>query len=86
MTINNARLRALHTRLRALHEHIEEAAKELFKLSYSTDDWPIAPRTDTAFALGTMIGTMTKARGLLGRDIDDAEAKHDPAKGSGVDQ
>ena len=55
------RLKAVHGKLRtALHEVLE------------TKDMLDGASTDTLLAIGEALGIISKAKGLLGRDIDQA--------------
>jgi hypothetical protein len=58
-----AALEAIHARLRATHD-------EVLDLVYSESALHTMS-TDTAAALGYAVGCISKAKALLGRDIDD---------------
>jgi hypothetical protein len=72
--MDSARLKALHAVLRASYDaliRIREAGL------------PDGVGTDTAFAIGEATGVLSKAKGLLGRDIDDVRRSSSGASQDG---
>lgn len=53
-----------------VHKVLEDAYAQLKGLIYELED----VRTDTAAAIGYATGALSKAKALVGRDIDDAAA------------
>jgi hypothetical protein len=60
--------------LRDIHALLQHAFEQIASLRGECDD----VSTDTAFAIGEALGTISKAKGLVGRDIDDAAARATP--------
>lgn len=61
-----------------VHETLEIAFETLAELRGQLEG---DLRTDTAFALGEALGTVFKAKALVGRDIDDARERDEAAPG-----
>jgi hypothetical protein len=76
--------------LRALHALLQRAADELVEFRFR-GAVPDSLSSDTAFAIGEALGVLSKAKALVGRDIDDAKQQHarrlgdDAAQGHGED-
>lgn len=54
----------------ALHATLQKAYELV--LTLRVPDWPEGIGSDTAFAIGEAAGILSKAKALVGRDIDDA--------------
>jgi hypothetical protein len=75
--------------LRRLHAVLQRAFDELAAFGFR-GRLPDKLASDTAFAVGEALGTLSKAKALVGRDIDDAKrnagrAGDDAARGHGED-
>jgi hypothetical protein len=56
---------------RELHAALQQVADALAAMR---GNWPPEMRPDTAHAIGYATGAVSKAKALVGRDIDDARA------------
>lgn len=59
------------TNAQAIHATLQGIFNELFRVSLDKNGLSV----DTIFALGEALGVVSKAKALVGRDIDDAQRR-----------